>query len=192
MVLTGERGTGKSSFVNNLIKSRLSVSGFPVNHLSTPVQLQGNLLEKLSQLEKRSGQRYLAAGSRKSQNRNVFFLDDIHLAPESSTLDHVGGPVGAFTDLQYPLLELLRYMLSHRRLPDFGRAIQHLLSPRFIATATPEAYWRLPVRLTRGLCRLPFLPPSDQCLHQILSSNIKLWLEDFPIQDTDQVAQVSG
>lgn len=189
MVLTGDRGTGKSSFVNNLVKSRLSVSQLPINHLSTPVQLQSNVLEKLSQLEKKSGQRWPGGSSKKSQHRSVFFLDDIHLAPESSASVHVGQPPGG-SGLDCPLTELVRYMLSHRRLTDFARACEHLLSPRFMATCTPEAYWRLPVRLTRGVCRLPFLPPSDQCLHQIFSSNINLWLEGFPVHDTNQVAQV--
>ena len=160
----------------------------PINHLSTPTQLQRNVIEKLTQIEKRSGQRWLAS-SRHSQQRVVFFLDDLHLTPESSASDSERAP-SPHTGPDYPLLELLRYMLTHRRLTDFSRAYEHLLSPKFLATSTNEGYWRLPVRLTKGLCRLPFLPPSDQSLHQIFSSNISPWLEGFPIPDISQMAEV--
>lgn len=182
VILTGDRGTGKTSFVNYLLSNRLSISRLPVNHLLTPVNLQSNMIEKLTQIEKKSGQR----GSRKSSDRNVFFLDDVHLASKSTL-----AVSASQTDSGGPLLELIRYMLCQHKLRDFTRTYEHLLSFRFVATTTPEDYWRLPTRLSRTMCRLPFLPPSDECLHQIFSRSISLWLEAFPLQDATQVANVS-
>ena len=203
MILTGDGGTGKSSLVNHLLKSRMSVCHLPITHLLTPVQLQADLLERLSQLEKKLGQRWTGGGGgKKSQHKTIFFLDDIHLTSKHSSgaapdLEGVCDPStdpppsAPPTDLACPLLELVCYMQRHRRLRDFTRVCEHLLSPRVVASSTPEEYWRLPVRLTRGMCRLPFLLPSDRCLHQIFCRSVRPWLEAFPLEDAGQVADVS-
>ncbi len=181
-MLTGEVGTGKTSFVDNILRSRLAISRLPTNGLLTPIQLQTNIVEKLTLLEKKSGQR-LFGGSKKSQFRNVFFLDNLHSTLTLSDTDTDG-------DVPSPILELMRYMLCHCKLTNFMRTCEQLLNSRFFAISTPGDYWRLPIRMTRTMCRVPFLPPSDECLHQIFSRSLNLWLEEFPLQDSSQVADV--
>ena len=192
VIMTGERGTGRTSFVNNLLKSRLSMNRLAISHLLTPLQLQLDIKEKLAQMEKKSGHRFLGGGKR-PQQKHAFFLDDIHLASalctfEPTTADR--SPPSPHSNS--PLLELIRYMLRHRKLTDFARAYEHLLGSKFVATSTPGDYWRLPVRFTRSMCRIPFLPPSDECLHKIFAHSIKLWLEAFPLGDVAQVSDVSN
>lgn len=190
--MTGEKGTGRTSFVNNLLKNRLSMNRLAVTHLLTPQQLQLDIKEKLAQMEKKSGHRFLGGGKR-PQQKHAFFLDDVHLASalcNSSTIATTDSPPA--THSNSPLLELIRYMLGHRKLTDFARAYEHLLGSKFVAMSTPWDYWRLPVRLTRGMCRIPFLPPSDECLHKIFAHSIKLWLEAFPLGDVAQVSNVSS
>lgn len=191
VILTGERGTGRTAFVENLLKSRLPLGELPVSHLLTPVQLQVAIKEKLVQLEKKSGQRFLT-GSRRNVQKHAFFLDDIHLANmEGSSASPSTGSGGRGSCMDCPVLELLRYMLSHRKLTDFTRCYEHLLNSKFVFTSTPDDYWRLPVRFTRAMCRLPFLPPSDKCLHGIFSCTISPWLEGFPLGDAPLMANVS-
>lgn len=190
VILTGERGTGRTSFVNNLLRSRLSMNRLAVNHLLTPVQLQLDIKESLAQMEKKSGHRFLGGGKR-PQQKHAFFLDDVHLAstpvePNPSTSAEFSLPPCS----RSPLLELIRYMLGHRKLTDFARTYEHLLVSKFVAMSTPGDYWRLPVRFTRGLCRVPFLPPSDECLHRIFARSINVWLEGFPLRDVAQVSNV--
>lgn len=165
-----------------------------VNHLLTPLQLQLDIKESLAQMEKKSGHRFLGGGKR-LQQKHAFFLDDVHLASTPCTVE-----INPFTSAEFslppcsdsPLLELIRYMLDHRKLTDFARTYEHLLASKFVAMSTPEDYWRLPVRFTRGLCRVPFLPPSDACLHRIFAHSIKPWLEAFPLGDVAQVSNVCG
>ena len=41
---------------------------------------------------------------------------------------------------------------------------------------------------------VPFLPPSDECLHQIFSRSVLLWLQQFPesaVGDAEVLAEVS-
>lgn len=192
VILTGERGTGRTSFVENLLRSRLSLDGLPVSHLLTPVQLQVAIKEKLVQLEKKSGQRFLT-GSRRNVQKHAFFLDDIHLADmEGSTSAPPSTGCRGHGCQDCPVLELLRYMLCHHKLTDFTRCCyEHLLSSKFVFTSTPDDYWRLPVRFTRTMCRLPFLPPSDKCLHSIFSCTVSPWLEGFPLEDASLMANVS-
>ena len=189
VVLTGERGCGRTSFVNNLLRSRVSMNRLAVNHLLTPVQLQLDIKEKLVQMEKKSGHRHLG-GSKKSQRKHAFFLDDIHLASKLSAVESSASVGASHTSDPSPLLELIRYMLRRRKLTDFTRSYEHLLVSKFVAVTTPGDYWRLPVRLTRGMCRLPFLPPSDDCLHKIFMHGTSLWLEGFPLGNISQVAKV--
>lgn len=188
MILTGERGSGRSSFVNNLLRSRLSMNRLPVNHLLTPVQLQMDVKEKLALLDKK--QKFLG-GAKRSQQKHAFFLHNIHLASKSCDVERRNDRTGvSLSHSDSPLLELLRYMLSHKRLTDFSRSYEYLLISKFVVTSTPADYWRLPVKFTRGICRLPFLPPSDECLHNIFSKNMEPWLEAFPLGDVAQTANV--
>ena len=184
MILTGEVGSGKTSFVNNILRSRLAISKLPIHGLVTSAQLQTLIIDKLTILEKKSGQRLLG-GSKKAQYRNVFFLDDLHSTLKLSASD-------GDDEVSSPVLELLRYMLGHGKLSNFMRTCEHLLNSRFVTVTTPGDYWRLPIRMTRAVCRMPFLPPSDQCLHQIFSRSLSLWLDEFPLQDTEEVADVSA
>ena len=156
----------------------------PVTHLLTPVQLQMDIKEKLAQMDKKAGHRILG-GSRRAQQKHAFFFDDIHLASKNSVVGSCG-----LSDSHSPLLELICYMLRHRKLTDFTRSYEYLLASKFVALTTPTDYWRLPSRLTRGTCRLPFFPPTDKCLHKIFSRSIYQWLEAFPLQNVSQVANV--
>ena len=182
VIITGLTGTGKTSFVNNLLKSRLSIIRIPITCIETPLCLQSSILTKLAQEEKKTGQK-LVGSSRRLQRKVAFVLDDIHLAPKYDST--------AVTSCTSPILELVTFMVSNHKLVDFARGCDHILNSRFAVITTPGDYWRLPTRLTRKLCRLPFFPPSDECLHQVFSRSIELWLQAFPsIGDVDQVINV--
>lgn len=171
----------------------MSMNRLPVTHLLTPVQLQLDITEKVAQMDKKSGHRLLG-GAKKAQQKHAFFLDDLHLASKPCPVEH-RNLSAEFTPSQSPhppLLELIRYMLGHRKLTDFARSYEHPMASKFVAMSTPADYWRLPVRLTRGMCRVPFLPPSDECLHKIFASSTKPWLEAFPLGDVTPVLNVSG
>ncbi len=188
------KGTGKTSFAKNLLKTRLSITPLPINHIQTPKQLQTSILQKLAQQEKKSGHR-IAGSSKRTLQKIAFFLDDIHKAPNLSTSLETHAEESSASSNSSPILELIRYMLCHHKFIDFSRTREHLLNCRFVASSTPGEYWRLPVRFTRNMCRLPFLPPSDECLHQVFSNNLLIWLQNFSstsLGDPQQVANVKS
>ena len=189
VILTGLRGTGKTSFVSNLLGNYFSITRLPISHMRTAKQLQSRILEIVTQQEKKSVRRF-SGGHKKYVQKTAFYLDDIHLA-QSFCTDSCDDK--SSKTLTNPSLELIRFMLCHHKLITVTRTYKHYLNCKFVASSIPEDYWRLPVRLTRNMCRVPFLPPSDECLHQVFSSNILFWLQAFPSEtlgNADQIAHV--
>ena len=83
VMIVGQQGTGKTSFVQNLIQSRVPVTKLQMSPTLSPNQLQDFILERVSHLERRGGQRMVGGGrganKLASSMRTTFFLDDIHL-----------------------------------------------------------------------------------------------------------------
>lgn len=169
-MFVGDGGTGKTSFVNNLMKRHLSVSRIGITQTLTSIQLQANILDRLAQQLKQHGQR-MVLPKRSTTLATGLYLDDLHLA-------HLDDQTSL--NVSSPLLETIRYLLYHRKIADpLRRWYENNLNFKYLASCTPEGYWRLPIRLVKSMCLLPFLPPSDKCLHQVFSQSLQLWLTSF-------------
>ncbi len=188
-MIVGQRGTGKTSFVENLIHSRFPITKLQMSPTLSPGQLQGFILERMAQLERRGGQRIVGGGGRgatkiASAMRSTFFLDDIHLASNvARMIDSEGeGEEGeSFVGSCAPVLELTRFAVQHNHLIDVSRSYNHSLNNvRYIASCTPWEYWKLPHQLSTSFNPVPFLPPSDHTLHRVFSSSVLQWLQQFP------------
>jgi hypothetical protein len=191
VMIVGQRGTGKTSFVENLIHSRFPVTKLQMSPTLSPGQLQGFILERVAQLERRGGQRIVGGGGRgatkiASSMRSTFFLDDIHLASNvhvAKKIDSGGeGEEGeSYFGCCAPVLELTRFAVQHNHLIDVSRSYSHSLNNvRYIASCTPWEYWKLPHQLSTSFNPVPFLPPSDHTLHRVFSSSVLQWLRQFP------------
>lgn len=188
VMLVGQAGTGKTSFVENLIHSRLPVTKVQISPTLTPPQLQEILLERINQLDKRSSHRLMGGGrgatKLASSTRNTFFLDDIHLTSSTSqeaasSEINEGGEVGSFCCS--PVLELARYAVQQHQLVDLSRSYRHSLnSTNYITSCTPWEYWKLPHQFSHSFNLVPFLPPSDRCLHEVFRRSVLPWLQQFP------------
>ena len=183
-MIVGQGGTGKSSLVENLLQSRLPITTLQITSALTAAQLQEKFLARLSAIEKRSGHRY----SYKQSSKCIFFLDDVHLA-NSSSVSCDSSMVKTST-----VLELTSFVVAHHQLFDYSRDYSHTLNEvRFISSCTPEEFWRLPIKFLRSFNSVPFLPPSDDCLKQIFSNSVLLWLQEFPetsIGEPETLAEV--
>ena len=189
VMIVGQRGTGKTSFVENLIQSHFPVTKLQMSPTLSPGQLQRFILERVAQLERRGGQRIMGGGGRgatklASSMRSTFFLDDIHLALNTARVIDSGGGGGegelCIGDSP-PVLELARFALQHNHLIDVSRNYSHSLNNvHYIASCTPREYWKLPHQLSSSFNPVPFLPPSDNTLHCIFSSSVLQWLQQFP------------
>ena len=180
VMIVGQEGTGKTSFVENLIQSRLTLSKLQISPTLSPTQLQEFILDRIQQLDKRSGHR-LVGGANKhtSAMRSTFFLDDIHFASSTSLDVHSGRLEDESTCS--PVLELARFAIQQHHLVDFSRGYTHSLNNvRYIASCTPWEYWKLPRQFSRSFNLVPFLPPSDDYLHQVFSRSVLHWLQQFP------------
>lgn len=166
----GDRGTGKTSFVNCLMERHVSVSRIAITPFLTPLQLQTSILDKLAQQNKQHRQR-VALSKLSAMMPSALYLDDLHLAYPGNQLPLNSGS---------PLLETVQYLVYHQKIADPLRSwYGNKLNFKYLASCTPDSYWRLPVRLTRAMCLLPFFPPSDECLHQLFSRSLQLWLTSF-------------
>lgn len=190
-MIIGQRGTGKTSLVENLLQSRLPITRLQITSALAPSQLQEKFLARISALEKRAGQHH-THGARKTANKCVFFLDDVHLASKSNNTF----PDPMLSSQSPAVLELTRFASFHHQLYDYSRNYQHTLnSVQFICSCTPEEYLRLPIGFSRAFNPVPFLPPSDECLKQIFSRSVLLWAQQFPessMVDPDATAEVFG
>lgn len=179
-MILGDKGSGKSSLVENLLQTRLPITRLPITPVLTANQLQEKILTRVNAVEKRAGQHFSHRGS---SNKFIFFLDDLHLAQQRSGNNNVS-----------TVLELTRFVSSHRQLYDYSRNYLHNLSEaRFISSCTPEEYWKLPNKFSRVFNSVPFLPPSDDCLKQIFSNSVLQWLQEFPdnsIGNAEALAEV--
>ena len=180
-MIVGQEGTGKTSFVENLVQSRLPVTKVQMSPTLTSLQLQELILERVSQLDKRSGHRLVGgvrggASKLASSMRSTFFLDDIQLA---LSMSDSGGRIGE--RVCSPVLELARYAIQQHQLVDFSRSYSHSLNNvHYITSCTPGEYWKLSHQLSHSFNPVPFLPPSDECLHKVFSRSVLYWLEQFP------------
>ena len=171
-MIVGQKGSGKSSLVENLLQSRLPITALQITSPLTAVQLQEKFLNRLSAIEKRAGHRF---SHKHSSNKCIFFLDDVHLANSTS------GGCDNHEVKSSAVLELTHFVATHHQLFDYSRDYLHTLNEvRFISSCTPEEFWRLPIKFSRAFNSVPFLPPSDDCLKQIFSSSVLLWLQEFP------------
>lgn len=186
-MIVGQNGTGRTSFVENLIRSRFPVTRLQVSPTLTPTQLQEFILDRVHQLDKRAGQRLTGGGrgATKSPMKCMFFLDDIHLA--SSTPQRLNSSnmerekVEGEVSLHSPVLELARFAVQQHQLIDFSRSYHHSLNNmRYIASCTSWEYWKLPHRFSHNFNPIPFLAPSDDCLHQVFCCSVLQWLKQFP------------
>ena len=179
-MIIGREGTGKTSFVENLIHSRLPISKLQMNPMLSPAQLQEFILGRIQQLDKRSGHRLVGGANKHAiSTRSTFFLDDIHLAcGVSQSIDNTR--LGE-ESICSPVLELARFAVQQHQLVDFSRGYTHSLNNLcYITSCTPWEYWKLPHQFSRCFNTVPFLPPSDSCLHQIFSHSVLYWLQQFP------------
>lgn len=190
-MIVGQRGTGKTSLVANLLQSRLPITRLQITPAITPSQLQEKFLTRISAIEKRAAQRH-THGGRKTSNKCVFFLDDVHLASKGVVNDSFSLP--GSRHLSSAVLELTRFASIHHQLYDYSRNYQHTLNNvRFISSCTPEEYLRLPIEFSRAFNPVPFIPPSDECLKHIFSRSVLLWVQQFPessMGDPDIFAEV--
>ena len=165
-------------------QSRLPVTKLQMSPTLSPAQLQGFILERVAQLERRGGQRIMGGGGRgatklASSMRSTFFLDDIHLASNASqTVD--SDREGEMCIECSSVLELARFAVQHHHLIDVSRSYSHSLNNvHYIGSCTPWEYWKLPHQLSCSFNLVPFLPPSDHTLHRVFSSSVLQWLQQF-------------
>ena len=188
VMVVGQPGTGKTSFVENLVQSRLPVTRLQMSPTLIPSQLQDFILERVGHLDKRAGHRLAGGGggggrgaSRlASSMRTTFFLDDVHLASSGASTDLGGSRVGEEGDCS-PVLELARFAVQHHHLPDTTRAYTHSLNNvRYIVSCVPGDYWGLPHQFSRSFNPVPFLPPTDDFLQRVFCRSVLQWLLQFP------------
>ena len=180
VMILGQEGTGKTSFVENLIHSRLPILKLQISPTLSPAQLQEFILDRIQQLDKRSGHRLVGGANKHATiTRSTFFLDDIHLAYGAS--QNVDSKRMGEECASSPVLELARFAVQQHQLVDLSRGYTHSLNNlRYITSCTPSDYWKLPHQFSRCFNPVPFLPPSDSCLHQIFSHSVLHWLQQFP------------
>lgn len=172
------------STLQHLIQSRTPLTRLQITHTLTPAALQAAVLDRVVQLERRAGQKL--SGKKSStlaiSQKCVFYLDDLHLARGYDSGD---GLLSAKSSS--PLIEAVRYAASQGSLPDYSRNYQHdLHNIRYIASCTPSGFSRVSSRLARTFHPVPFLPPSAECLQQIFSRNVLIWLQQFPESATGE------
>ena len=167
------------------MKRHVSVTRVAITPNLTPLQLRTNFLGKLAQQTKEHRQRQRMS-KMSIKTPTAVYLDDLHLAYPCNQLSLNFGS---------PLLEMVRHLIYHQKIADPLRSwYESNLNFKYLASSTPDGYWRLPVQLTRGMCLLPFLPPSDKCLHGIFSQNLHIWLSSFSLSvlgDAKQIAEVT-
>ena len=179
-MIVGQRGTGKTSLVTNLLQSRLPITRLQITSAISPSQLQEKFLTKINAIEKRGGQRH-TRGGRKTSNKCVFFLDDVHLASKGAVNNSSTLPSSRSFSKTSAVLELTRFASIHHQLYDYSRNYQHTLNNvRFISSCTPEEYLKLPIEFSRAFNPVPFIPPSDDCLKNIFSRSVLVWVQQFP------------
>ena len=176
--LVGDGGTGKTSLINHLMRQHTSTHRIAVTPILTPLKLQTSILDKLALKKKHQKQKTLLP----SMMTTGLFLDNLHLA-------YLGNLSSS------SLLEAIRYLICHQKITEPQRDwYESNLSFNFITTCTPDSYWRLPARVTKNMCLLPFFPPSDECLHQVFLHSLQPWLASSSFSalgNTNRIANVS-
>ena len=128
-----------------------------------PKLLQATILEKQAQLKKKQ-----TSFKALAPQRLTFFLDDLHLAPVSTTSCSVAA--------------MVLHLSSHRSLPDLHRSYIHGLSNvRLLSACSLSRGGRVGARMLRRLIPVPFFTPSDEQLYRILHWRLSIWLQHFQV-----------
>lgn len=165
------------------MKKYITLTNIPITPTLSPSKLRAEIISASVQQTKQPG--YRIALLRKSVAvRTGLCFGDLHLA---------GGDGQSFLNICHPVLEVIQHLVSHYMIADSSRnwSEKHL-NIKYLASCTPEGYWNIPAKITSKMCVLPFLPPSNECLQQVLSHSLQLWLASSSIlTNTKQIAQVS-
>ena len=164
------------------MKKYITLTDITVTPTLSPGKLHEKIIQASIQQTKQPAYR-VAVLRRSSAMRTGLCFDDIHLTSSDDI---------ALLNTCCPTLQVIQHLVSHYIIYDSNKnwSEKHL-NINYLASCTPEGYWNLPVKLTSKMCLLPFLPPSDEFLQQILSHNLQLWLATSSIlTNTKQIAQV--
>eukprot|EP00794_Sanderia_malayensis_P003656 gene3656-4173_t len=184
VLIAGDQGAGKSSFVKNLVASKHKLNQIHISQgLSSKLfqqQVQTLVLE--NQIRHRANPlRPPPQTKGPGTNSSLFFIDDLNLASFDQD----------FSNSQ-PTLEVLREIISEGGVYDRERKFfQHLPHLQIIAACVDSQ--RQPrsnsdndinnapsPRLTRRMSVINMIALSDESLYSIYTSVYKAWLEEFP------------
>jgi len=164
------------------MKKYITLTDIPITPTLSPGKLHERIIQASIHQTKQSA--YRVAILRKSlAMRTGLCFSDLHLA---SSDGH------SILNACCPTLQVIQHLVSHYTIFDSNKnwSEKHL-NINYLASCTPEGYWNLPAKLTSKMCLLPFLPPSDEFLQQIVSHNLQMWLATSSIlTNTKQIAQV--
>ena len=181
--MVGEQGMGKSAFIERMMKKYITMTDIPITPTLSPSKLRPTIINAAIQQTKQPV--YRIALLRKTMAvRTGLCFSDLHLA---------SGDEQALLNLCHPTLQVLQHLICHHMIADSGKnwSEKHL-NIKYMASCTPEGYWNIPTKISSKMCLLPFLPLSDECLQQILSQSLQLWLASSSIlTNTKQIAHVS-
>uniref|UniRef100_F7FRE2 Dynein heavy chain domain 1 n=1 Tax=Monodelphis domestica TaxID=13616 RepID=F7FRE2_MONDO len=165
VLLTGEVGSGKSTFVEVLVEPNHSCVHIPIHLALTTTQLR-KLLSQEIQSQNWPGKLLL------TKNSSLFLLEDLHMAAAD-------GPRRC-----QPVLETLRQLISHKTLYVNNTLELQAISTTFnwLATATAPSCSELPLcsRFTRLFTVLLLGNVNRATLLARHSPGIQAWLERFP------------
>ena len=168
----------------------MPLTRLPISWSSTAAQLQRSIIEKVTEVTTREEQRW---GTRKhSSERCLFFLDDLHLSCHGGPLEL---PLSSDCNPPPSVIETVLFVATHQCLHDFPRDCQYRTdNVQYIASCRPGQHYKAMPHLLGTFHPVPFFPPSDESLHQIFSTNLELWLQQYPqaaIAEPDALCQVS-
>ncbi len=179
----GEPGTGKTAFIDNMMKKYITLTDIAITPSLSASNLQAMIIQAVVQQKKQASYK-IAVLQKSLAARTGLCFSDLHLANADQQ---------SFLNSCHPVHEVLQHLICHHMIADSSRnwSEKHL-SIHYLASCTPEGYWNLPVTLTGEMCLLPFFPPSDKCLQQILTQSFRVWLSSSSVlTDTKLTAQVS-
>lgn len=172
VLLTGRCGVGKTSFMEHVFASKHPYLKIVMSTSLPSATFYNIVIDHLGD-SKESASRH--PGANKLKHRQIFFLDDLHLA---------GSHKGQSTTEQY------REMLSTRSVYDRKRHVrQSIEGSYFVAAATAPAipgqkmgsgHKVLSGRLLRLMINLNMFSLNDHSLHTVYGKALLNWLEEFP------------
>ena len=172
-------------------------TSIPISPSLTPKLLQASIMTRLALLKKRQGNSKKLIGQ-----RNVFLLDDLHLASQFPYRHNGTGANTVSNDkpfAQYPkhtpVVELVTLIAEHGCLPDLTRDYTHILNGvRVFTTSTSNGIRKLSPQLLRHFNTVPFFPLSDDSLCYIVQKKLSPWIHKLPfdsLERNESLVQVS-